>query len=63
MSQGTKRLKGQNSTWAPFEQAKMVLRNFSFFPKTFTKNVCLHSQQLRRYDVSVVNDYADIVLA
>ena len=45
-----------------FEQVKTVSWTFCFPEDTvFAKNVCLHTQRLRRHGVSVVNDYADIV--
>ena len=42
----------KSSTWAPYEQAKMVSRNFSFFVEIFDCKV-------RKLGVRVVNDYAD----
>ena len=35
--------------------------NYFFFAKIFAKNRCLRSQRLRRYCVSVFNNYMDIV--
>ena len=63
----------KNSTWAPFEQAKMISGNFivsaNIFEKTCvlseklltTMTLCQCSQQLFWQDVNMVNDYTDTV--
>ena len=50
-------------TFLKSKTGKNGFTKFFLFAKIFVKNVCPHSQQLRRHCVSVVKDYAVTVSA